>query len=171
DQEIYPTMPPVQVPGWEDPMIITMMNLEPVDSIVTLKVSSSTNTLPSTLANSNQFLYLELMMEEMKATMMNTNGELELTLPMPVAEEEQQQQHPAMVDSAAPSSGNLPTEECRYGATTPLDIEGSVWEKSTLTMGKDSPPKRFGTPNQDHLNKQSEMLWDTTQMRSTIPTH
>src|SRR5205085_12515449 len=134
---------------------------------VTSKVHSSTNTRSSTLANSTQFLYLELMMEEMKATMMNTNGELELTLPMPVAEEEQQQQHPAMVNPAVLSFENLPTEECQYGATTTLE---SVRDMNTPTMKEYSPLKKLGTPNQDHLNDQFGALPDTAQTRSTTPT-
>ncbi|CAG8654104.1 5735_t:CDS:2 [Paraglomus brasilianum] len=169
DQEIYPTMPPVQVPEWEDPTITTTMNPDLEDSTVTSKASLSTNDQSSTSTNSNQFLYLELMMEEMKM-MMNTSGELELTLPMEVADGEQQQQHPAMVDSAVLSFENLPTEECQYGATMTSDIEESTRDMSTPTMEEYSSQKKLGTPNQDHLNKPLGMSPDIIQMRSTTST-
>jgi len=169
DQEIYPTMPPVQVPEWEDPTIMTTMNPDIEDSTVTSKASLSTNDQSSTSTNSNQFLYLELMMEEMK-TMMNMSGELELTLPMEAAEEEQQQQHPAMVDSAVLSFENLPTEECQYGVTTTLDTEGGTQDMSTRTMENYAPLKKLGTPNQDHLSQSSEMSPDIIQMRSMTST-
>ena len=148
---------------------MTTMNPDIEDSTATSKVSSSTNDQSSTSTNSNQFLYLELIMEEMK-TMMNTSGELELTLPMEAAEEEQQQQHPAMVDSAVPSYENLPTEECQYGATTILDTEESTRDMSALMMEEYSPPKKLGTPNQDHLNKLAGMSPDIIQMRSMTST-